>query len=185
MEQYSWAACRIVEDLAAIPCEEARRLYLETGGRHFRAQLAAMGVNGALREEAARRFEEAKLPILEAARPGPLVVERVEKLRRAGLLVAVSTNNECSLVGRLGWLRDLVDLVLCHDPDKGLEKGLPHLRVLESLGYRPCEIVFIGDSDYDLEVYRPLGVRVVRSRGLWDPRDSAVEAVLEMIDHGA
>ena len=172
-----------MEDLAGIPCEEARRLYLETGGRHFRAQLAAMGVEAALREEAARRFEEAKLPILNAVRPGPLVVERVEKLRKAGLLVAVSTNNECSLVEGLSWLRDLVDLVLCHDPGRGLEKGLPHLRVLEQLGYRPCEVVFIGDSDYDLEVYSPLGVRVVRSRGLWDPGDRAVEAVLEMVGH--
>ena len=181
MTGYAEIACRLIEEHAGIPCERARQLYLQTSGRHFRSQLEAMGIRGDLRELIARRFEEEKKPLLSRSSPAGLVWERVARLKRAGLRVALSTNNECRLVKEIRWMNELFDIVLCHDPDRGLEQGLPHLKILESMGYRPCEIIFIGDSDYDLQVYKPYGIRAVRTLGLWKPEDRAVEEVLSML----
>ena len=178
MGEYAEAAAEIISRHTGISREEARRRYLSLSGRSFREQLRLMGVPEDKIEVIAREFEEAKKTILERHRPGKLVWDRIGLLRDCGLRVALSTNNECSLVERIDWMRSLFDIILCHDPEKGIGKGLPHLRVLEEQGYRRCEIVFVGDSDYDLEVYKPYGVRSIRTRGLWKPDDTAIEEIL-------
>ncbi len=180
MHLYAEEACRILADRGIMPCEEAKRRYLETSGRPFREQLKLLNVPEELIEEISREFEERKIPILERAQPAPLVYQRINELRRRGLKTALSTNNECHLIKRVEWARQLFDIILCHDPVRGLGKGLPHLKQLEEMGYSRCEIIFIGDSEYDLEVYRPYGVRAIRTKGLWRADDSAVDEVLSI-----
>lgn len=172
----------IVGALQSITPEEALERYLETGGRSFRDQLRLMGVPEVMVEELAARFEEEKRSLLKSVRPSPLVVERINRLKRAGLKAALSTNNECSVIERLDWLHALFDIVLCHDPVRGDGKGDPHLRRLLELGYRRCEIAFVGDSDYDLDTYQRLGVRVLRTRGLWRGDDRVVEEILGLLE---
>ncbi len=178
MGEYADAAAEIIAGHTGMRVEEARRGYLSLSGRSFREQLRLMGVPPEEVEAIAREFEDAKKAILERHRPHPRVWDRIRALRECGLRVALSTNNECGLVERIDWMGELFDIVLCHDPRRGIGKGLPHLRVLEELGYRRCEIVFIGDSEYDLEVYKPYGVRSVRTKGLWREDDHAIEDLL-------
>ena len=184
MSHYARIASKLIaETLQSITPKEALERYLETSGRSFREQLHLIGVPEGMVEELAARFEEEKKSLLRGVRPSPLVVKRITMLRRAGLKVALSTNNECSVIERLEWLHALFDIVLCHDPVRGDGKGDPHLRRLLEKGYRRCEIVFVGDSDYDLETYQRLGIRVLRTRGLWRRDDRAVEEILDLLKY--
>jgi len=179
MGHYARIASKLIaETLQSITPKEALERYLETSGRSFRDQLRLIGVPEDKVEELAARFEEEKKRLLQSVKPNPLVVERIKRLRRAGLKTALSTNNECSVVERLDWLSTLFDVILCHDPARGDGKGDPHLRRLLEKGYRRCEIVFVGDSDYDLETYQRLGIRVLRTQGLWRRDDRVIEEIL-------
>jgi len=183
MDYYAMVASRLIAGAhPLINPPEARRRYLETSGRSFRDQLRLIGIPESMVEELAGRFEEEKKRFLRGVKPSQLVVERINKLKRAGLKVALSTNNECSVIGELGWIASLFDIVLCHDPARGDVKGDPHLRRLLEEGYRKCEIIFVGDSDYDLETYRRLGIRVLRTQGLWRGDDRVVEEILGLAD---
>ncbi len=177
MGEYAGLAAPLIAEALGVSLEEARRLYLATAGRSFRDQLRLLGVADV--EGYARRFEEAKKPLLARLALHPLVLERVEALRRAGLRVHLSTNNECSVVASNPRLTEPFDGVLCYDEGRGLRKGREHLEEVARLeGVEPGEVAFIGDSDYDLELYSGLGVRVYRTRGLWRPDDDAVDRVL-------
>ena len=179
MGAYAELAAGLIEARAGIPRREALRLYLETAGMAFRDQLRLMGLTGGLAEDVAGEFEERKRRILSGLRLHPKVEWLASQLRARGLRVLVSTNNECSVIHANKELTRIFDAILCHDPERGTGKGEPHLRLIEGLlGAERCEVVFIGDSDYDLSLYRPLGVRVIRTRGLW--RDA--EEVLARID---
>ncbi len=178
MGEYADAAAALIAEATGLPWREAREEYLRLSGRSFRDQLRLIGVPPDKIEWVARRFEEQKIMILEKHRPDRLVWDRIARLRRCGLKTAVSTNNECHIVARVDWLGELFDIVLCHDPATGKGKGLSHLKELEGLGYHPCSIVFVGDSDYDLDVYKPYGVKTVRTRGLWVPDDRAIDSIL-------
>jgi beta-phosphoglucomutase-like phosphatase (HAD superfamily) len=179
MGAYADIASRLLEEKAGVPGDRARKLYLSTAGMAFRDQLRVIGVPEGLIEEIARLFEEEKKGVLSDLEI-PREVERFTmELRRRGLRVALSTNNECSVIRSMRGLNGLFDLILCHDPERRLRKGLDHVRELrEAFGVRECEIVFVGDSDYDIRLYKGLGVRVLRTAGLW--RDA--QRVMKMID---
>jgi len=179
MHEYAEKAAHLIAEATGLPLEEAHKLYMETAGRAFREQLRLVGVPEGLVEALAREFETYKKGLLARARLDPLVVERIEKLRRAGLRVYLSTNNECEVVGSNRELTAHFDGVLCYDKERGLFKGRPHVELVKRVeGVEPGEIVFIGDSDYDIQLYEGLGVRTVRTRGLWLPGDRAVDTVL-------
>lgn len=179
MEYYADTASQIIEEEAGIPREAALRMYMETAGMAFRDQLAKMGIRGETSERIARRFEDAKESVLRRMRLDPRVKWFVGELRRRGLLVYLSTNNECHIVRGLGELVAIFDGILCHDPVSGTRKGREHVKALKQrYGIKSCEIVFVGDSDYDITLYGELGVRTIKTRGLWiDGRD-----ILEYID---
>lgn len=185
MEWYADAASRIIEEVAGIPREEARRLYLATAGRPFREQLRLMGLRGEALEAAASRFEEEKRAMLRRVTLSPEVERFAARAREMGLQVFLSTNNECSVVSSNPQLTRVFDGVLCHDPETGMGKGEPHVKALGAmLGVRRCEILFIGDSDYDIELHAPLGVTPIRTRGLWRPGEAErlLEKIGELLD---
>jgi phosphoglycolate phosphatase-like HAD superfamily hydrolase len=177
MEAYAEEAARILESMG-VPRSRVLPLYRETAGMAFRDQLRLLGLENSLIEEAARRFEISKRALLAELKLDGKVVEFVEKVRRMGLLVYVSTNNECSVVMENEELVKVFNGILCHDPVRGLRKGKAHLELLkEMLGVKECEILFIGDSDYDINLYKGLGVRVLRTRGLWLDADEILHKI--------
>ena len=179
MKYYAGIASSIIEEEAGIPREAALRMYMETAGMAFRDQLARMGIRGEAAERIARRFENEKSNMLRRMRLDPRVKWFIGELRKRGLLVYLSTNNECRIVRGLRELAAVFDGILCHDPVSGTRKGRDHLRALKrEHGVTPCEIVFVGDSDYDITLYGELGVRTIKTRGLW--RDS--REILKHID---
>ncbi len=172
MRLYTVEAARLISMYTGMSLEEAETLYRNTAGMSFRRQLEEAGLRGGKVEEVARRFEEWKRSLLSRLRLNKRVVEAVSSMKDLGFKVYLSTNNECSVISGLG-LDRVFDGVLCNEPGRGFEKGEPHLReVMRREGVEACSIVFIGDSDYDIRLYRGLGVRVIRTSGLW--RDESI-----------
>ncbi len=181
MSEYADAAATIISKLSGIDVEEARRFYLATRGMAFPDQLRAAGISGADAVRAARLFEEEKLEILDSIRPDPVVVELLRRLRRSGVVTVLSTNNECSVVSKIAWLHGLFDMVLCYSPTSS--KGAGHAwRVMREYGVEPCQMLFVGDGAYDLEVYSRLGVPTVETKGLWVPDEA--EKLLSLVAEG-
>lgn len=176
MDLYTEEASRLISEAGGMSLEEARRLYKETMGMPFRKQLLEAGVPRERVEDVARRFEEWKRNLLVGIKVDSRVVETVERMRARGLRVYLSTNNECNVIRGL-IPEGMLDGVLCNDPGSGFEKGKPHLdEIVAKEGVEPCEVVFVGDSSYDLRLYEDLGARVVATRGLW--RDPGVAEVI-------
>ncbi len=176
MDEYSRIASQIISKYTGMDVGEARKVYDETRGMAFRDQLSVAGVPRDLVEEAAREFEEEKKGVLESVRIDDRVKEFVSIARRRGLKVILSTNNECSIVSNIRELREIFDEVLCHDPTTGIRKGADHVRIIAEKYAIPVEnILFIGDSDYDLRLYSQLGVRSVKTRGIWADYDHLIE----------
>ncbi len=172
MGLYTVEAARLISMYTGMSLEEAETLYRSTAGMPFRRQLEMAGLRGGKVEEAARRFEEWKKSLLSRLRLDNRVIEAVSSIKGLGFKVYLSTNNECSVISGLS-LDRVFDGVLCNEPGRGFEKGEPHLReVMRREGVEACSIVFIGDSEYDIRLYRGLGVRVIRTNGLW--RDEGV-----------
>ena len=174
-------ASELISRGTGIDEEKARRLYLSLMGRPFREQLKILGVNDPLeREYLAREFESFKKDILKSIKLDNLVKERILLLKKHELKVFLSTNSECNVVKENKDLINIFDDILCHDPKTGERKGKPHLdRVIKMFGVKPCEVIFIGDSEYDINLYSSLGVRSYRTKGLWDPKDNAIDNVIE------
>ncbi len=164
---YSRKAAELISRAVGIGVEEAIRLYLELAGRPFIEQLQIIGVPPDVAERLSREFEEWKMALFRSIEVDPRVVDEISSIRRR-LKVYISTNNECNVVSVNSNLADLVDGILCYDRNTGSRKGDPHVNILlEKEGVEPCNILFIGDSEYDVEVYSRLGLRVHKTKGLW------------------
>ena len=180
MKEYARAASELLSRRLGLDPEVARRLYEATAGMAFRDQLKLMGVDEDKIESLAREFEEWKKGLLATLRLDRKVASFIERLRKAGLKVYLSTNNECNVVLESPGLVEPFDGVLCYDKSRGLKKGRPHVEeVARREGVTPEEILFIGDSEYDLNLYSKLGVRVMRTRGLWIDADAIEEEVMK------
>ncbi|MEB3816343.1 MAG: HAD hydrolase-like protein [Desulfurococcales archaeon] len=168
MDEYARLAADIITAETRLPRDEVEKRYRETAGMAFRDQLRLLGLDDGTIEGIASKFEAAKRRLLSRLRVSENVEWFVKQARARGLKVYVSTNNECNVVNSNAALLKPFDGVLCYDPERGLKKGEGHIGFLERvLGVRRCEIVFIGDSRYDVELHRSLGVRILVTRGLW------------------
>ena len=167
MGLYADKAAELISEAIGINIEKARKLYLELAGRPFIEQLELIGIQPPLSDALSRVFEEWKRDLLKRVKVDDNVAHLISVLRRR-FKVYISTNNECSVVLDNKHLTRLVDGVLCYDKSTGSRKGEPHIRMLmENENVSPCNILFIGDSEYDIRIYEELGVEVVRTNGLW------------------
>ena len=173
MSFYAGEASKIISRYTGMEQDKAREFYISTAGRSFRDQLVLAGVDSSRVEEAARIFEEWKKKLLIDIELHSDLVKLVDLLRRSGVKVFVTTNNECSVISRAPKLTSIFDRVLCYDKERKSRKGRPHLEEILSMGFRLEEILFIGDSNYDIELYRELGVETLRTNGLWSKNDKA------------
>lgn len=170
MEEYAEAAARIISEETGIPAEEAKKKYLSTAGRDFPSQLRLMGIEGEEALKIYQRFLDEKNKILQRSRISPHAVELTKSLKSRGIIAAVSTNNECELVFRIPGI-EAFDEVLCFD-GKEFRKGEQHLKaILSKYNLKKEDIVFIGDSDYDIVTYSSLGIRCLKTRGIFDENE--------------
>lgn len=176
MEKYANAAASILSEEAKIEAEVVKKLYLSTAGMDFPSQLLKMNIDSNLIEKIYHKFIEEKKKILEGEKISPYALELLRELKKRGKIVAVSTNNECGLVEKIAGIEDF-DEVLCFD-GRDFRKGEKHLNALLSkYGLKKDEVVFVGDSDYDIITYGKLGIRCLKTRGIFDEEEE--EKILE------
>ena len=165
MGAYARLAAKLLSEKKAFPYDQALRMYLETAGRPFIDQLRIMGVESDEAEHIYREFIEEKKKVLAGARVSEEVRRFVDELVKAGIVTAVSTNNECEVVSKIKGL-DVFHVILCFDGRRH-RKGKEHVATLKTLLGEVDEIVFVGDSPYDIKLHRSLGLKTVRTRGLF------------------
>ncbi len=180
MREYAKVVGELVSPVLGISKDKVEKIYMQLSGRPFREQLELMGVPKTEIDKLAKMFEEKKKEILRRHKPSELVWERINKLRNHGIKTALSTNNECTLVKEIEWINRLFDIILCHDPKRNISKGFSHLKQLYDSGFKNDEIIFVGDSDYDLEVYAPYNIASLRTIGLWKDEDKVIETILRL-----
>jgi putative hydrolase of the HAD superfamily len=135
---------------------ERGELTVETFGEPFEADCRARG----LRVDARRLMRE----IGQAARPRPLMLEAIRRLRAKGLRVAALTNNWLDGGRPLGdGLREHFD-VFVESASVGLRKPDPRIYALvcRRLGVAPEQAVFLDDIGRNLKAARALGMRTIK-----------------------
>lgn len=178
MVYYAEIASKILKEECGLDQDFAKRLYLSTAGRDFPTQLKLMGISGEKANRAYKRFLEEKKLVLRKSEISRYAIELIEKLKAMGLVTAVSTNNECHLVRMVRGI-ERFDEVLCFD-GREYRKGLPHLlTLLGKYRLKEEEVLFIGDSDYDIEIYSKLGIRSLKTKGIFD--EDEVNKILKEI----
>jgi phosphoglycolate phosphatase len=133
-------------------------------------------------DEAYRRFFEDHV---DAIRPNGEALAALRALSSAGLRVAVATNTNRLLAGRILELVGLLpsldrDLVVGAD-EVGVGKPDPAILHLVSarMGIPLSEAIFVGDSRYDEEASRAAPVRFI---GYRFGRGDRVESMVELIE---
>ena len=172
-----WVAKALTESLG-LDAEIARRKYLESAGRPFIEQLQMMGVDEKIAEEISRRFTIFKKGLLRELKLNECVEWFLDELRKRNIITVLSTNNECESISSSPAIMGF-HLVLCFDGEKH-RKGKEHMSTLKTIFGEETTILFIGDTDYDVEVYRGLGIYSIKTTGLFKCEEA--RRVLSIID---
>jgi beta-phosphoglucomutase-like phosphatase (HAD superfamily) len=151
---------------------QVRRL-IGMGGDKVLPQLAGPRLR---HEDAQAILERRRAVFLEEELPGivplPGARELVEHLVREGLACTVASSGEPEEVVRLLEIARVADLMILPSPDEPKEPSKPDPDVLEAaldrVGCAPGEVVFIGDTPYDVEASLRAEVAVIAFRsGGW------------------
>jgi phosphoglycolate phosphatase-like HAD superfamily hydrolase len=154
-------ATEVMEEVFGTPRVLARELYLATCGLPFIKQLEEIFPGDPRNERASDLFEGRKPARCGAIGMSPDTRRALERLRKRGVRIAVSSNNGVenveAFVRGAGFA---FDLVLGYGG--GLAKGGPHLDAGSrafSIGRQ--EMLFVGDSLHDGEIAEREGVPFV------------------------
>jgi phosphoglycolate phosphatase-like HAD superfamily hydrolase len=166
---YADIAAEAMKKQHGIPFEEGRRLYLDTSGIPFFQQLEIIRPGSDRNTECAEEFERRKIEGLFRSPPDADTLNGLNKLRSAGVKVAISSNNFQHLVEE--YLQRYpgltANLALGFD-GLGLEKGRTHFIEIERrLGIETPEVLYCGDSLKDGERAMDYGVQFVGKVGIF------------------
>jgi len=106
------------------------------------------------------------------SRPYPGIVEVLARLKEAGLKLAVLSNKSHEFTVRM--TRELLpfefDVILGARPGTPVKPDpAPLHQVLQELGLKPSEVVYVGDTCVDMETARAAGI--MAAGALWGFRD--------------
>jgi len=109
-------------------------------------------------------------------RPFPQVRALVQRLREAGLQVAIASSSQAAQLDALLKVADIADLLddMTSSDDAAQSKPAPDIvgAALRKIGLAPTETLLLGDTPYDIAAARQAGVRTVAVRcGGWDDVD--------------
>ena len=137
-------ASSVMSERFGITRERARELYLSTCGIPFADQLEAIYPEDPRNAEAADTFESAKPARCGDARMSRDTVAVLDRLRRRGLFLAISSNNGSDNVDRFVEENGYpFEMALGYGA--GLRKGEPHFdRLCEAFDLGRHDLVFVG-----------------------------------------
>ncbi|TMD83325.1 MAG: HAD family hydrolase [Chloroflexi bacterium] len=123
-----------------------------------------------------RRSEIFKEKYLPNVKPFPDAQKLLDRMRKQGLKLAIATSAQPDELRPL--LQIVGAAVLIEDKTTARESSKPDPDVmqvaLKRVGYPPNEVVMIGDTPYDIEAARKVGVETIAFRcGGWSDSDLA------------
>jgi phosphoglycolate phosphatase len=167
-------ATEVMEARYGTPRSLARELYLATCGLPFVKQLEEIFPGDPRNADASAEFEARKPARCAAIRMPGETRRALERLRKMGVRIAVSSNNGIENVQ--AFARDAgfpFDLVLGYGD--GLAKGKPHLDAISrQFAADRLEMLFVGDSLHDGEIAEREGVPFVGLATTFSPERFAL-----------
>lgn len=145
---------------------KARRAYIDTTGLPFVKQMELIFPGDARNESTVSTYEERKRESLFDFDLFPDAPVALERIRRQGIKVCVSSGNYEDVIAEIVRFKGLqFDLVMGFRP--GFQKGLDHFRfAMETFGTAPEQVVFVGDSRKDGMAAQAAGIRFIARTGL-------------------
>jgi|SRR6187551_1087829 len=167
-------ATEVMEEVFAMPGALARELYLATCGLPFVQQLEEIFPGDPRNAAAVATFEGAKPARCAAIEMSGETRGALEELKRAGVRIAVSSNNGIDNVNAFARLaRFDFDMLLGYGD--GLAKGKPHLEASErAYSVDRQQMLFVGDSLHDGEIAEREGVPFVALATTFSPERFAL-----------
>ena len=141
---------------------EAMDAYLATTGTDFRSQLAELAPGHHAATRLAGHFETAKATWMPRCRMFGDVRPAVDVLKAAGVPVFVCSSTRSGLVHDFCERHDLLRRLTSVDGWRpGHDKSMQLADAVDATGFRPDEVVFIGDSRRDADIADGVGTHFV------------------------
>jgi len=191
MEGFADLAAGLMEKNYGLSYAQAREKYLKTSGLPFFQQLESLFPNNPLNGKVAQDFEVQKKRYYFERPFFQEVYQTIERLRRQGVRVVVSSNNGQDVIEEYLDHQDAPPFDLVLGFKEGFSKGRAHFeKVLDHFDLSVDEAVFVGDSLYDAQKALDFGVDFVGRVGTFShhkfkesyPEIPTVKNLHELID---
>src|SRR6266511_3952449 len=177
------AAVALLTETYGMSAETARQAYRETAGMDFAAQLERIAPGGRCNAELADRFADRKPDLVRDCIPFPRTLDALARLRNLGVAVFICSSTTHEIVERFCADTGIDDLV---DDVSGLRPEQTKLDQLQATvngtGLRPDQVLFVGDSLYDVELANQTGTRFTGATGLFTAEEFARAGVTTIVD---
>ncbi len=177
------AAVALLTETYGMSAETAWQAYRETTGMDFAAQLERIAPGGRCNAELADRFADRKPDLVRDCIPFPRTLDALARLRNLGVAVFICSSTTHEIVERFCAATGIDDLV---DDVSGLRPEHTKLDQLQATvngtGLRPDQVLFVGDSLYDVELANQTGTRFTGATGLFTAEEFARAGVTTIVD---
>ena len=177
------AAVALLTETYGMSAETAWQAYRETTGMDFAAQLERIVPGGRCNAELADRFADRKPDLVRDCIPFPRTLDALARLRNLGVAVFICSSTTHEIVERFcadTGIDDLVDDVSGLRPD---HTKLDQLQAAVSgTDLRPDQVLFVGDSLYDVELANQTGTRFTGATRLFTAEEFARAGVTTIVD---
>jgi HAD superfamily hydrolase (TIGR01509 family) len=173
----SWVEAMAEHDYI-VPFEKVRRLIGEGGDKVLPETIGIQAESEEGKQISSRRGEIFKERYLPSVRAFPSAQKLLDHMRARGLKLAVASSAKPDELRVLLQIVGAADLIEEKSSSKDVKNSKPDpdiMRVtMEKIGLPADEVVMLGDTPYDIESARKVGVGTIALRcGGWQDRDLA------------
>lgn len=173
----SWVEAMAEHDYI-VPFEKVRRLIGEGGDKVLPETIGVQAESDEGKQISSRRGEIFKERYLPSVRAFPSAQKLLDHMRARGLKLAVASSAKPDELRALLQIVGAADLIEEKSSSKDVKNSKPDPDIMhvtmEKIGLPADEVVMLGDTPYDIESARKVGVGTIALRcGGWQDRDLA------------
>jgi len=162
----------------SVPYEKVRPLIGMGGDKVLPETIGVQKDSEKGKQISKRRSEIFKEKYLPNVKPFPDAQKLLDRMRKQGLKLAIATSAQPDELRPLLQIVGAADLIEDKTSARDVKSSKPDPDVmqvaLKRVGYPPNEVVMIGDTPYDIEAARKVGVGAIAFRcGGWSDSDLA------------
>ena len=173
----SWVEAMAEHDYI-VPFEKVRRLIGEGGDKVLPETIGIQAESDEGKQISSRRGDIFKERYLTSVRAFPSAQKLLDHMRARGLKLAVASSAKPDELRALLQIVGAADLIEEKSSSKDVKNSKPDPDIMhvtmEKIGLPADEVVMLGDTPYDIESARKVGVGTIALRcGGWQDRDLA------------